>query len=153
LKIGAEIQKGAGTSTSWGLQYTGIDSLTVGVGMSDIDPGAKDGGTDSETIGAKYVIGGITLGYQMTEVDLSASDEDAVHYGASFAINDDLTVSYGRQHVEIQGAANDEVNSGFSASYTMGSMSFKGYVNKTENIAGASASNEETKGITLSIAF
>jgi hypothetical protein len=35
----------------------------------------------------------------------------------------------------------------------MGSMSFVGYVNKTENIAGASASNEETKGITLSISF
>ena len=153
LKIGAEIQKGAGTSTSWGLQYTGIDSLTVGVGMSDIDPGAKDGGTDSETIGAKYVIGGITLGYQMTEVDLSASDEDARHYGASFAINDDLTVSYGRQTVEIQGKASDEVNSGFSGSYTMGSMSLVGYVNKTDNIRGASASNEETKGITLSIAF
>ena len=153
LKIGAEIQKGAGTSTSWGVEYSGIDSLTVGVGMSDIDPGAKDGGTDSETIGAKYVIGGITLGYQMTEVDLSASDEDARHYGASFAINDDLTVSYGRQTVEIQGKASDEVNSGFSASYTMGSMSLVGYVNKTDNIKGASASNEETKGITLSIAF
>ena len=153
LKIGAEIQKGAGTSTSWGVEYSGIDSLTVGVGMSDINPGAKDGGIDSETIGAKYVIGGITLGYQMTEVDRSASDEDAVHYGASFAVNDDLTVSYGRQTVEIQGKASDEVNSGFSASYTMGSMSLVGYVNKTENIAGASASNAETKGITLSIAF
>ena len=74
-------------------------------------------------------------------------------YGASFAINDDLTVSYGRQTVEIQGKANDEINSGFSASYTMGSMSLVGYVNKTESIAGTSASNEETKGVTISIAF
>ena len=74
-------------------------------------------------------------------------------YGASFAINDDLTVSYGRQTVEIQGKADDEVNSGFSASYTMGSMSFVGYVNKTDNISGSSSSNAETKGITLSIAF
>jgi len=153
IKIGAEIQKGAGTSTSWGLQYTGIDSLTVGLGMSDISPGAQDGGSDSETLGVKYVVGGITMAYQMTEVDLSSADEDAVMLGASFAVNDDLTVSYGRQTVEIQGKANDEVNSGFSASYTMGSMSFVGYVNKTDNIAGASTSNEETKGITLSIAF
>ena len=153
LKIGAEIQKGAGTSTSWGLQYSGIDSLTVGVGISDISPGAQDGGSDSETIGAKYVMGGVTLGYQVTEVDLSANDEDAVHMGVSFAVNDDLTVSYGRQTVEIQGKASDEVNSGFSGSYTMGSMSLVGYVNKTENAAGASASNSETKGITLSISF
>ena len=153
IKIGAEIQKGAGTSTSWGFQYTGIDNLTLGVGTSDISPGAQDGGSDSETVGVKYVLGGITMAYQMTEVDLSSSDEDARMLGASFAVNDDLTVSYGRQSVEIQGAASDEVNSGFSASYTMGSMSFVGYVNKTENIAGASTTNEETKGITISIAF
>ena len=153
VKIGAEIHKGAGTSTSWGVQYTGIDNLTVGLGMSDISPGLMNGGSDSETLGVKYVIGGITMAYQMTEVDLSASDEDAVMLGASFAVNDDLTVSYGRQDVEIQGKANNEVNSGFSASYTMGSMSFTGYVNKTENINGASTSNADTKGITLSIAF
>ena len=153
LKIGAEIQKGAGTSTSWGVQYTGIDNLTLGVGMSDINPGAQDGGIDSETVGIKYVMGGITVAYQTTEVDRSANDEDAIMIGASFAVNDDLTVSYGRQTVEIQGKANDEVNSGFSGSYTMGSMSFTGYVNKTENIAGASTSDEETKGLTVSISF
>ena len=74
-------------------------------------------------------------------------------YGASFAVNDDLTISYGRQTVEIQGKADDEINSGFSASYTMGSMSVGAYVNKTENVAGASANDDEGKGITLSIAF
>ena len=153
VKIGAEVHKGAGTSTSWGFEYSGIDNLTIGIGQSDLSPGAADGGTDSETIGVKYAIGGITLGYQMTENDLSAADEDARMLGASFAVNDDLTISYGRQTVEIQGKPNDEINSGFSASYTMGSMSFAGYVNKTENIAGASASNADTKGITVSIAF
>ena len=153
VKIGAEIHKGAGTSTSWGLQYTGIDNLTLGVGTSDISPGAKDGGSDSETIGVKYVMGGITAAYQMTEVDLSSSDEDAVHYGASFAVNDDLTISYGRQTVELQSKADDEINSGFSASYTMGSMSLVGYINKTENVAGASANDDEGKGVTLSISF
>ena len=153
IKVGAEVQKGAGTSSSWGLQYTGIDNLTVGIGTSDISPGAQDGGSDSETIGVKYSIAGATIGYQKTEVDLSSSDEDAVHYGASFAVNDDLTISYGRQTVEIQGAADDEINSGFSASYTMGSMKLVGYVNKTENVSGASANDDEGKGITLSISF
>ena len=74
-------------------------------------------------------------------------------YGASFAVNDDLTISFGRQTVEIQGTANDEINSGFSASYTMGSMSIGAYVNKTENVSGASATDDAGKGITLSIAF
>ena len=39
-----------------GLQYTGIDNLTLGVGTSDISPGAKDGGSDSDnSLDAKYV--------------------------------------------------------------------------------------------------
>ena len=152
IKIGAEIHKGAGTSTSWGLQYSGIDNLTVGFGQSNISP-SSTATSDSNTIGAKYAIGGITLAYQMTEVDKSATDEEAVHYGASFAVNDDLTISYGRQTVELQGKNNDEINSGFSASYTMGSMSIGAYVNKTENQSGASGSDDEGKGITVSIAF
>ena len=101
IKIGVEAHKGAGTSTSWGLQYSGIDNLTIGIGQSDLSPGAADGGTDSETIGAKYAIAGVTLAYQLTEVDKSATDEDAMMYGASFAVNDDLTISFGRQTVEI----------------------------------------------------
>jgi outer membrane protein OmpU len=153
VKIGAEVQKGAGTSSSWGFQYSGIDNLTIGFGTSDIDPGAANGGSDSNTAGFKYAIAGVTLGYQMTEVDNNATDEDAVMYGASFAVNDDLTISYGRQTVELQGKASDEVNSGFSASYTMGSMSIGAYVNKTENVGGASANDDEGKGITLSISF
>jgi outer membrane protein OmpU len=153
VKIGAEVHKGAGTSTSWGFEYSGIDNLTLGFGQSDINPGNADGGTDSNTIGVKYAIGGVTLGYQMTEVDKSANDEDATMYGASFAVNDDLTLSFGRQTVEIQGKANDEINSGFSASYTMGSMSVGAYVAKTDNQAGASAATDEGKGITFTLAF
>ena len=153
VKIGAEVHKGAGTSTSWGFEYSGIDNLTIGFGQSDINPGQQDGGTDSDTIGVKYAIGGITLGYQITENDKSSADESAVMYGASFAVNDDLTISYGRQTVEIQGTAQDEINSGFSASYTMGSMSIGAYVNKTENVAGASATTDEGKGITFTLAF
>ena len=64
-----------------------------------------------------------------------------------------MTISYGRQTVEIQGKAADEVNSGFSASYTMGSATVKAYVNKTENVGGASTNEDEGKGLTLSISF
>ena len=153
VTIGAEVQKGHGTSSSWGFQYAGLDNLTIGFGQSNVDPGALDGGSDSDTVGVKYAIGGVTLGYQLTEVDKGSNDEEATMYGASFAVNDDLTISYGRQTVKIQGKANDEINSGFSASYTMGSMSIGAYVAKTENVGGASANDDEGKGITVSLSF
>ena len=50
-------------------------------------------------------MGGVTVGYQ-TEVDIGgvgAADEEATHMGVSFAVNDDLTVSYGVQEVDITG--------------------------------------------------
>jgi len=73
--------------------------------------------------------------------------------GVSFAVNDDLTVSYGVQEVDITGKGEDEKNSGFGISYTMGSMSVAAYAGKTENGNGVSTADDEGKGLTLSIAF
>ena len=80
--------------SSWGLQYTGFDNLTVGnwydlILALDAQVG---GGSDSETIGVNICNRwNQHLVTKVTEVDMHLlSDEDAVHYGASFAVNDDL---------------------------------------------------------------
>ena len=99
---------------------------------------------------------GVTAAYHQTEVDIggaNAADEEATHMGVSFAVNDDLTVSYAIQEVDINGAGEDERNSGFGVSYTMGSMSVAAYAGKTENGNGVSTADDEGKGLTLSIAF
>jgi outer membrane protein OmpU len=91
-----------------------------------------------------------------TDVDIGgagAADEEGTHMGISFAVNDDLTVSYAVQEVDITGKGQDETNSGFGISYTMGSMSVAAYAGKTENGNGVSTADDEGKGITLSIAF
>ena len=52
----------------------------------------------------KYVMGGATMAYQRSEVDYAAAtsrDEESDHYGISFAVNEDLTVSAGRQEVDL----------------------------------------------------
>ena len=67
-----------------GLKYTGIDNLTIGFGHLILTQVLQDGGSDSNTIGVKYAIGGVTLGYQITEVDKSANDEDATHVWCFF---------------------------------------------------------------------
>jgi outer membrane protein OmpU len=107
-------------------------------------------------MGIKYAVAGATLAYMKTEVDIggtSTADEDATHMGVSFAVNDDLTVSYGVQEVDITGKGEDEKNSGFGISYTMGSMSVAAYAGKTENGNGVSTADDEGKHLTLSIAF
>ena len=156
IKASVEMAKGAGTDRTLGLTYTGVENMTLVYGQGEVNPGQVDGGQDETVMGIKYAVGGATLAYMVTEVDLGgsgAADEDATHMGVSFAINDDVTVSYGVQEVDITGKGEDERNSGFGISYTMGSMSVAAYAGKTENGNGVSTADDEGKGLTLSIAF
>ena len=154
--VSAEMQKGAGTDRTYGLKYTGVENLTLVYGQGDINPGLVAGETQEVTYGAKYSVGGATIAYQVTDIDYPAegsADEDSTHMGVSFAVNDDLTVSYASQTTDITTKGEDETVSGFGVSYSMGSMSVAAYAGKTENGNGASASDDEGKGLTLSIAF
>ncbi len=158
VKFSAEAQKGAGTSRGYGLTYTGIENLTLAYGQGEVSPGQKNGGNDEKVWGIKYAVAGATLAYQQTEVDVGAAggagaDEEGTHMGVSFAVNDDLTISYAVQDVDITGKTLDEKNAGFGVSYTMGSMSIAAFAGKTSDGNGVSTADDEGKGITLSIAF
>ena len=87
-----------------------MDGLELSAGYFDDGEQAEN-----DTVGAKYTMGSVTAAYQITNVDYEAqasTDQDATHYGLSVAINEDLSVSAGRQEIEFDGAADDEVNSG-----------------------------------------
>ena len=156
IKASVEMAKGAGTDRTIGLTYTGVENMTLVYGQGEVNPGNMVGGQDETVMGIKYAVGGATLAYMVTEVDIGgsgAADEDATHMGVSFAVNDDVTVSYAVQEVDITGKGEDERNSGFGISYSMGSMSVAAYAGKTENSNGVSTADDEGKGLTLSIAF
>ena len=76
-----------------------------------------------------------------------------MHYGVSFAVNESLSVSAGRQKVEIESAVDDEINTGISASYTMGSITFKGGFNEVESAGGAAGSDAEVTMLNIAFAF
>ena len=137
--------------TGYAIVYSGLmDGLELSAGHFDDGDQAEN-----ETFGAKYTMGSITAGYQITNVDYAAqtaTDQDATHYGISVAVNEDLSVSAGRQEIEFDGAADDEVNSGISASYTMGSISIGANMNTLES-KGGSASAKDIEATVLNIAF
>jgi len=156
VKVSAEMAKSAGSDRTIGLTYTGVENMTLVFGMGEVNPGHVNGGQDEQVVGISYSVSGITAAYMVTDVDIGgvgAADEKGTHMGVSFAVNDDLTVSYGVQDVDITGQGEDERNSGFGISYTMGSMSVAAYAGKTENGNGVSTADDEAKGLTLSIAF
>jgi outer membrane protein OmpU len=156
IKLSAEMQKGAGTDRTFGVTYTGVEGMTLVYGQGEVNPGQVNGGNDETVMGIKYAVAGATIAYMKTDVDIGgagAADEEGTHYGVSFAVNDDLTISYGVQDVDITGKGQDEKNSGIGISYTMGSMSVAAYAGKTANGNGVATADDEGKGITLSIAF
>ena len=137
--------------TGYAVKYGGLmDGLTLSAGYFDDGDEAEN-----DTFGVEYTMGNVTAAYQITKVDYTATsstDEDANHYGISIAVNEELSVSAGRQEIEFDGAGEDEVNSGFGASYTMGSISMSGGFNKNES-KGGSGTAEDIEATLFAISF
>jgi len=140
------------SSSSFVVQYADlIDGLTIGAGTGEVDTTQ-----DEESMWVKYVMGGITVGFQRSEVDYAAAatnDAESDHYGISFAVNEDLTVSAGRQEVDFSGSLEDEESSGVSMSYTMGGLTIAGHANSTDTQDGVAAEDETSKSINFAFAF
>ena len=142
----------ASAETGYSVSYSGLmDGLTLVYGIFD------DGDiAENDTMGVKYSMGNMTAAIQATNVDYEATastDQDATHMGISLAINDDLTVSAGRQEVEFDGVGEDEVNTGIQASYTMGSISYSVAVNSVESAGGTANKDAEASIFVASFAF
>ena len=71
----------------------------------------------------------------------------------SFSVNEILSVSAGRQKVEIYNTDEDEINTGVSASYTMGSITIGGGFNEVESAGGSAGSDAEVTMLNLAFAF
>jgi len=123
----------AGSDTSWAAEYPDlIEGMTIGFSMGD------DGNSSDDTSAwIKYTSGAITAAFQRSQVDFVASgtnDQESNHVGISFAMNDNLTVSAGRQEVDLGAGKVDETSQGVAASYTMGSMTLAAHANTTDDV-------------------
>jgi outer membrane protein OmpU len=148
-------QQDGGSGKSIGVDYAPVDGSMVFIAMSDEYAGTNTS-TDQTTFGGTYTTGATTIGIQRTSIDLAAanSDQDRTHIAASFAVNEDLSVSWGMSTVEFEGGGNtDQEDSGFSVSYTMVSMSLTAASNSSDNVGGTSGTDDTHKEIGLAFAF
>ena len=141
---------GGASDSSWVVTYQAMDGLEIGVGQGE------NGTTqDLQTIYGKYTMGSITVGYQMSEIDnaSSSADEETTAYSASMAVNEDLSISVGRHSVDMGPGTTDEVSTGVSASYVMGSTTIGFVANSTQDVAGSAGSDDSYREISMSFAF
>jgi len=140
-------------STSLAVSMPLMEGLEVGAGIAT-DQDSSTTEQDIETMYVKYTMGGISVGYQTTEVDVTAanSDIERTAYGISFAVNDNLSVGYGISDTEFDALSLDEENAGIGIAYTSGGMKL-GIINNQKDNAGGAAGDDETLEFQLTFAF
>ena len=145
------------SQTSWAVAFSpeAVDGLTVGYAVQEDDGTATV--VDDSTMYVKYVYGSITAGYQKSEGDSTtdSADVETEGYGISYAVSDEISVSYGSHTAETPNNSTDKDQeaSVVSASYVAGGMTIKASVGSVDNVGGVDATDRDTYEISMSFAF
>jgi len=141
-------------TTSLAVSMPLMEGFEVGAGMATDKGGEADKENDITTMYAKYTMGGISIGYQLTDVDqeTASTDIERTAYGISFAVNDNLSIGYGISDTEFEATSLDEENAGIGIAYTSGGMKLGIINNQKDNSNGATGADETTE-LQLTFAF
>ena len=141
-----------------------IDGLSLGYGVGETQEAVNTTvSTDLETLFVKYATGPVTLGAQRSVVtpavangtSADTSEKTRDHFGASFAVNENLSISAGTSTLDYESGSTlrDQTDSGVSASYTMGSTTIGFVHNKTADEAGVLNADYDVTEVSLTFAF
>ena len=142
------------SSADYGIKYTGIDGLTVGLAAGENNAAAAT--VDITNMYVKYAMDAFTVGYQANESDSETADadKDFQAMGISYAVTEETSVSLNRSTVEYENSSlNDQEATGLSVSHVMGSMTIKAAHNTVDNIAGDATADRSAYDISLAFAF
>jgi outer membrane protein OmpU len=144
------------STTGAGIAFTGIDGLTVRAAMEDNN--TTDGAVIENTVfNATYAMDAFTIGFQANESDSQTanSDEEFEAWGVSYAISEDISVSYGSSTVEYESGASksDQEADAIGISWTNGSMSITASRHDIQNVAGAATDDRDATEVNLTFAF
>lgn len=151
---GANQGEGANrSSSSIAIQYTGVEGAKIFIGTGTAGAGSTD--SDLDTYGFTYAMGPVTIGAQHSEIDYTTASTDLEQdsFGISFAINDNLSISYGMSETEKDGSTVTQDLTGMSVGYSMGGITIKAHSNKGENLQQVAANESEHTEIAVSFAF
>ena len=142
----------------------GVDGLSMGVGYAQLNNSDKEdaavSGKDQKegTLYAKYSVGGFSLGAQKSIVDVAGSNNttfDTEYYGISYAVSDNLSLSYNEIDATKEseaGEINQDLDS-ISISYTMGGMTIGILDADSDNDSYSVGSSKSARSVSMSIAF
>ena len=155
------------SSQSFGVKYTGIDGLEVGYATGDNNEqvAVTNGNATNSAAGAdientamylKYTFDSFTVGIQDNESDSTTANADTSYrgYGISYAVTEDVSVSYGQGTVDFELAnSEDQETTAIGVSYTSGGITVSGSMHDGENLGGSAATTADRTDYELNIAF
>ena len=154
-QAGGNTNAGAGSSTAYGVTYTGVEGLTVSYGMGE-DNSVAANNRDVTTMAAAYAYGPVTVAYTESENDATTAttDQKLKSVAVSYTISENLSVKYGQETFENQADAVDPEYTSFSASYTSGGMTVSAGHQTAENADGTATDKDvDYNYLGLSFAF
>ena len=148
------------SSTSIAITADVVDGLMVfgGMGNKGRDTTSEEFEDDHSTFGLKYTMGGITAGYQHSEIDdgeagSSSADTETDAFGIAFAVNENLTISYGYQETEVGTGNTDQEMTGYAIGYSAGGMSIKAQHNEGEDAVTVGSTSVEMERTEILVGF
>ena len=145
----------AGDALEYGFKYTGVEGLELGFAQGDSDVTLTNS-IESTNLYAKYTYDSFVFGVQDNSTDYASgsTDRDFRAYGISYAISDEISVSYGVSTVEHENTSLvDQDASAVSFSYTSGGLTFAGSHAKVDNVGGTAATDNSGYELVATFAF
>ena len=143
------------TTFEYGLTYTGIDGLTVGFAGGDNETTATNV-RESRNLWATYTMDAFTVGVQdnSTDAQTANTDTDFRAVGVSYAVSDELSVSYGMSTVEHENTTlGDQDAAAISFSYVSGGMTVSGSMANVDNVGGTKTTDNSGYELNVTFAF
>ncbi len=149
-------ESGADDSTTGaGIAFTGIEGLNVGVATEDNNTSTAT--TENTVFYATYAIDAFTIGFQANESDSATANSDTEFeaWGVSYAVSEDLSISYGSSTVEYESGASksDQEADALGISWTNGSMSVTASRHDIANVLGTATDDRDVTEVNLTFAF
>jgi outer membrane protein OmpU len=150
---GSGVESGMG----YGLDYTGVEGLTLKYAVSDVVGTDNDSSGDNTVMYASYVYGPVTVSMSSMEHDENNTDNtgdvDSDGMGITYAISDDLSVTYGTEEHDKGGQTVGAEIEGISFAYTAGGMTISGGMKDGKNLDHSTSTGADVEQWTVGASF
>ena len=141
-----------------------VDGLSLGAGYAKLDKSAENVANADDldihegTMYAKYSIGALSVGAQRGVVNQAGANDvlfDTTYLGISYAISDNLSISYNEleSRKSQENTDIDQDMDSISVSYTMGGMTIGILDADADNAAYSVGRKQTARSVSLSVAF